>query len=114
MNKVYLYEILVPTIVDKKHVDVTYHRLWDVKVKKITGGLTIHKSSKGYWVDGEGETFAERMIPVKIMCTEEQMQEIADITAEHYNQISIMFYRVSSEVTIKNYYKMPASRLEDR
>jgi hypothetical protein len=103
MKTLYLYEILVPATLDDKEIEVQYHRLWDKKVNKITGGLTIHKSTKGYWTSPEGDLFVEKMIPVRIMCTAEQIKRIADITAEHYKQKAVMFYRISDRVIVNHY-----------
>lgn len=98
------YEILVPTQTnDGKPIRVRFHRVWDDKVREITGGLTIIPPIKGVWVSGEGEIFKERMIPVRIACSREQIEKIADITAKYYNQKAVMFYLISNDVTIKRY-----------
>jgi len=99
-----LYEILVPTQTNEgKPIRTRYHRVWDSKVREITGGLTIVPPVKGEWVSDAGELFRERMIPVRIACTKEQIEQIADMTAKYYNQLAIMFYLISKEVTIKKY-----------
>lgn len=98
------YEILVPTVSNEgKPFRTRYHKVWDEKVRRITGGLTIIQPIKGQWISSEGELFKERMIPVRIACSQEQIDKIADITAEYYNQKAIMYYLISEEVTIKNY-----------
>ena len=98
-----LYEILVPTISNEGNPFRTrYHKVWDAKVRALTNGLTIMAPSKGQWVHN-GDLYLERMIPVRIACTEEQINKIADMTAKYYNQLAIMFYLISEEVTIKNY-----------
>jgi hypothetical protein len=43
------------------------------------------------------------MIPVRVMCTAEDIEKIADITAKFYEQKAIMFYCVSGECTVKHY-----------
>jgi hypothetical protein len=43
------------------------------------------------------------MIPVRIMATAEEIEAIADETARFYEQIAVMYYRVSDEVRIKHY-----------
>lgn len=99
-----LFEILVPTISNEgKPYRTRYHRAWDSKVRSITGGLTIIPPVKGQWVAPNGDLFAERMIPVRIACTEEQIEQIADMTAGYYNQKAIMYYLLSKNVKIKNY-----------
>lgn len=103
MNKLYLYEILVPAMKDGKEIPIKYHKIWDEKVRAIAGGLTIHKTSKGHWLSPDGEIFVEKMIPIRFMCNDLQIRIISDITAEHYDQKAVMFYRISGEVTVKNY-----------
>ena len=98
------YEILVPTMSNEgKPFRTRYHKVWDAKVRQITGGLTIISPIKGQWISNNGELFRERMIPVRIACTAEQIDKIADITAEYYKQYAVMYYLISEEVTIKNY-----------
>jgi hypothetical protein len=103
-NKIQFYEILVPTISNEgKPYRLKYHRVWDNIVREISGGLTIIAPIKGQWVSTNGEVFKERMIPVRLACSKEQIEEIADITAKYYNQKAIIYYLISDEVTIKNY-----------
>jgi len=59
--------------------------------------------SRGQWVSPEGELFTERMIPVRFMATDAEAEGIADYTASYYEQRAVMFYKVSSDVRIKNY-----------
>lgn len=103
MNGKQLWEIMVPTMFnDGTPIRTRYHRVWDKKVYEITGGLTIHMPSKGKWVNKEdGELFQERMIPVRIACTREQIEKIIDITIDYYKQIAVMAYKISEEVIIK-------------
>jgi hypothetical protein len=104
-----LWEILVPTekppcfIGTNRYFTLRYHKLWDQKVIKITGGLTILAPGKGSWVSPNGHFFKERMIPVRIACTKEQIENVMDITAEHYGQIAVMAYKVSDEVLLRHY-----------
>jgi hypothetical protein len=77
--------------------------VWDNKVRAISGGLTILHPTKGQWVSPDGKLFIERMIPVRIACTSEQMDMISDITASYYQQQAVMFYTVSDNVRIKHY-----------
>ena len=99
-----MWEILVPTM---KSDGVTpnrtrYHRVWDDKVRAIAGGLTILRPAVGQWVSPEGELFKERMIPVRIMCTREQIEEIIDITMTYYDQLAVLAYKVSDECILKH------------
>lgn len=62
-----LWEILVPTVRnDGKPYRLRYHKVWDDKVRAISGGLTVMPVAKGQWVYKE-ELFTERMIPVRIL-----------------------------------------------
>ncbi len=102
----YLWEVLVPTISNEgKPFKTRHHRSWDSQVRRITGGLTIFAPAKGEWVSPSGTLFRERMIPVRIMATEKQIEEIADRTANHYKQLAVMYYRLSEQVKIKSYDK---------
>lgn len=97
----YLWEILVPTIKDGKPVKRRYHRVWDNKVREISNGLTILTPAKGQWISAEGTIVEERMIPVRIACTKEAIEKIADLTLRYYNQDAVMYYRISDDVHIK-------------
>lgn len=101
-----LYEILVPTVKSfdpPRFYRKRYHKLWDKQVRDLAGGLTILTPVKGQWVSTSGELFSERMIPVRISCSKEIIEKIADLVASHYNQKAVMFYRISDDVTIKHY-----------
>jgi hypothetical protein len=96
-----LWEILVPKMNgDGEDIPVPEHNVWDSMVRKITGGLTIHRSAKGNWVSPAGELVVERMIPVRISCDEAQIHEIAAMTKKFYGQDAVMYYRVSDKVFI--------------
>lgn len=106
MAKKGLFEILVPTVrSDGRPIRVRFHRVWDEKVRKIAGGLTILKPVRGQWVAPDGNLFAERMIPVRICCSSEEIEAVADMTAKYYEQIAVMYYKVSDFVKIKHYPK---------
>lgn len=92
-----LWEILVPTLRNNgRPYRTRFHRVWDAKVKEISGGLTILHPAIGYWVN-EGATQKERMIPVRVICTEEQICQILQITLKYYEQKAITWTRLSSE-----------------
>jgi hypothetical protein len=99
-----LYEILVPRTKDKTPIPDSHHHIWDEFVRSMPGGLTIMKSAKGQWVDPtNGTLFKEPMIPVRVYCRPEQIESIANFTARHYEQKAVMYYVISTEVTIKSY-----------
>lgn len=100
-----LWEILVPTVRPNtdgtKFFKTRYHRVWDEKVRAISGGMTILNPVKGQWVSPAGELFRERMIPVRIVATREEIEKVIDLALEHYEQEAIMAYEISSEVILK-------------
>lgn len=96
-----LWEILVPTVRnDGRPFRLRYHRVWDDRVKAIAGGLTVVTPVRGTWVSPTSEVFKERMIPVRIMCTQEEIMKIARMSKTYYEQEAIMVYKVSDEVFI--------------
>ena len=78
-----------------------YHQVWDEKVRAITGGLTVLQPARGQWTSEHGTVFRERMIPVRVMATREQMDEIVDLTLDYYDQLAVLYYEVSSNVHIR-------------
>ena len=97
-----LWEILVPTVYNSgKSVRTRHHKEWDKVVRSISGGLTIFAPVKGQWIcNSTGRLFCERMIPVRIACTEKQIAKIAKFSIKHYKQLAIIVYRISDKVTI--------------
>ena len=80
-------------------IPLDHHKLFDDFVKNITDGLTIGRTNVGYWVDNK-DTIREKMIQVRIYCTQNQINEIVEFTAKHYQQKAVMFYKVSDKVFI--------------
>ena len=95
-----LYEILVPASSKGAKFSYEHHKEWDEKVKEIADGLTVLKTGRGEWVSPNGETFYDRVIPVRIACSKEQIMKILKFTKEHYKQLAIFCYKVSEEVII--------------
>lgn len=102
MSDKVMWEILVPTISNEgKPFRTRYHRVWDAKVKSISGGLTVIPPVKGAWVDPATETeYRERMIPVRILATREEMLEIVEYTKKYYDQIAVLAYVVSRDIIL--------------
>lgn len=100
-----LWEILVPTerrLKPGKYYTTRFHRVWDAKVRLITGGLTILSPAKGQWINpATGELFKERMIPVRIIATRENIEKVIDLTLSYYDQLAVLCYKISDEVIIK-------------
>lgn len=100
MLDIALYEIMVPCQWNNgKPVRTRHHKEWDKVVRKLTGGLTLYKPAIGQWVDKKTDIlYNERVIPVRIACTENQIKQIATFTLVHYKQIQVMVYVVSEKV----------------
>lgn len=102
MNKE-LWEILVPASNNKdQKFSYEHHKQWDAFVKELTGGVTITKTAKGEWVSPTGKLYKDRIIPCRIVCTEEQISEIIDFTIDHYNQEAVLAYRISTNVILRH------------
>ena len=99
-----MWEILVPTIhrVSQRPVRVRFHRVWDARIRAISGGLTLLKPVTGEWVSPGGELFRDRMIPVRFIGTESQARQIVDLTLDYYDELSVLCYRVSDYVILKS------------
>lgn len=98
----FIWQILVPCVYNTgKPVRTRHHREWDKRVRKITGGLTILPPVRGQWVDPKTKIlYEERMIPVQIICTQPQIQKIAEMTSLHYDQLAIMYFKMSDQAVI--------------
>lgn len=95
--------ILVPTMINDKPVKTRFHRVWDKRVRALSGGLTILTPARGNWICNEGKLYDERMLPVMIFCTKQDINEISDFTAAYYKQKAIMFFKLSNAVSIIDY-----------
>lgn len=97
-----LWEILVPTVSNSgKPFTVRHHRQWDQMVTDIAGGMTLVQPVRGTWVEPDtSATFTERMIPVRILCTREQIVEICKETARFYDQIAVLATLVATETVM--------------
>jgi len=100
-----MWEILVPTerrLEPGKYYTTRFHRVWDEKVREITGGLTVMSPARGSWVNpNTGELFRERMIPVRLMATREEIEKVVNLTVQYYDQIAVLCYKISDEVILK-------------
>jgi hypothetical protein len=96
-----LWEILVPRYSnDGLEYAVEYHRVWDDRVREIAGGMTIFRTAKGQWVNPEGMAFIEEMIPVRVYCSEDNIEEIIRMTMEYYRQEAVLAYEISRNVKL--------------
>jgi hypothetical protein len=97
-----MWEILVPTIRSNgKPIKTKCHKNWDQKVRKITGGLTIFSPAKGQWISPAGDLFLERVIPVRILASEKEMNEIVDMTLLFYEQKAVLAYQLGDSYILK-------------
>ena len=96
-----LFEILVPTIYGDtiKPIRTRHHKNWDKYVREISLGLTLMTPAKGQWIY-ENNLFEERVIPVRIFCTDEEMEKIITFSFKHYRQKAIMYYVISNECKV--------------
>ena len=107
----YLWEIVVPVKTNGIKVPVAHHRLWDEHVRKVSNGLTILGTAKGHWVSPTGVLHVEDVIPVRFICTTKEVEQIVQITGNHYMQEAVMFYRVSNKVNIRHFkHNVPHNR----
>lgn len=96
-----LWKILVPVADNTgQEFPVEHHHTWDEEVRTITGGLTINRTARGQWHDGEGNLYEERVIPVEVACTEEEARQIMELTLRHYGQVAVMAFRISDKALI--------------
>ena len=97
-----MWEILVPASKGKDKFSYNFHKEWDEKVTKISGGLTVMKAAKGEWISPSGKLHKDRMIPIRISCTRKDINKIIDITLEHYDQEAVLAYRIATEVILRH------------
>ena len=96
-----MWEILVPTVSNEgAKIRTEAHQIWDKKVKEVAGGLTILTPAKGVWIAPDASEYSERMIPVRIMCSREQILRIAKMTKDYYQQLAVLVYRISEECIV--------------
>ena len=102
-EEIRLWEILVPCSYNTgKPVRTKHHKEWDKFVRKQSGGLTIFKPAIGQWLSPANDLYCERMIPVRIACTEKQINKIMKFTLGHYKQLAVMAYVISEKVIVMN------------
>ena len=96
-----MFTILVPTQHnDGRPIRTRFHRVWDEKVRAITGGLTIQPPNKGQWVAPDGQLHDERMIPVMFVATDTECDQIMKLTLDYYEQLAVLCWCVSQDVRI--------------
>lgn len=71
---------------------------WEDAVINIAGGWTIQPLARGAWVDDDGRVRPENMAPVDILCTDEQIRSIIDMTGHRFGQEVVLAYKISENV----------------
>jgi hypothetical protein len=105
-----LWEILLPTVYrtktqkdgSPKYYTTKFHKVWDKKIRSISGGLTVTSAVKGQWISPEGELFVERMLPVRIIASKSEMDAIVDYSLKYYDQLAILAYKISDQVILRH------------
>ena len=93
-----LFEILVPCSFNGKPTRTKHHQEFDKYVHRLSGGLTIFRPAIGYWHNNEKVLIRERMIPVRVFCSQKSLNKILSFAIKHYNQDVIMAYEISNNV----------------
>lgn len=102
-----LYEIQIPVapnlpevfICDKNgNFNQEYHDRFLAKVLTVANGYTALPIVEGAWINGSGKTFIEKMIPVRIFCTDENITEIASFAKRHYDQEAIFVVELGTAI----------------
>ncbi len=97
----YMWEILVPASSPELKFTMAHHKEWDEYVKAVAGGITINKTAKGEWISPDGTLFKDTIIPVRIMCTEAEIEKIIEFTIRHYTQEAVLAYEISNHVKLR-------------
>jgi hypothetical protein len=96
-----MWEILVPASNHKDKFSYDHHKEWDAFVRQFSDGITVLRGAKGEWKSPDGTVFKDRMIPVRIICTEEDIKRIVRFTIEHYNQEAVLAYMLSNTIILE-------------
>jgi hypothetical protein len=97
-----LWEILVPASNPTEKFSYAHHKEWDAFVRQFSNGITILRGAKGEWISPNGTVFKDRMIPVRIICTEENIRKIIRFTIEHYKQEAVLAYMLSDTIILEH------------
>jgi len=96
-----MWEILVPTQTNSgKPIRKRQHKEWDARVMRISTGMTVLMPTKGKWRNLNNILYDERMIPVRISCTREQLMQILNMTKKFYDQEKVLAIKISEEVIL--------------
>jgi hypothetical protein len=91
-----LWEILIPSADEQTVKD------WYAFVRQFSDGITILKDAKGEWVSPSGIFFEDYMIPIRIICTEGEINLIVDHTVKFFCQESVLAYMLSDNIILRS------------
>jgi hypothetical protein len=94
-----VWRIMVPVYYnDGRRIPDRVHLEWQDEVVKISRGWTMHATALGAWLeDGASLPLIEDMTPVDILCTEDQLDAIINLTGRLYNQKIVFAYKVTED-----------------
>jgi hypothetical protein len=94
-----VWRVMVPVYGnDGRRIPARVHLEWQDKVVNISGGWTMHATALGAWLeDGASLPLIEDMTPVDILCTEEQLDAVIDLTGRLYQQKVVFAYKVTED-----------------
>jgi hypothetical protein len=97
-----LWEILIPVRSNegKPFSDKYYNNVFYALLIDVAKGYTKLAPVDGAW-ETDGQLYKEKMIPVRVLCTKKEIEGIAAFVVIHYNQLAVMYYKVSNECYIK-------------
>ena len=58
--------------------------------------------ARGQWVDPDGKLFVEKMIPVRVIASRQQISEIVDYTITYYHQKAVLAYQIGYHVILRH------------
>ncbi len=79
------------TIFNKAH-----HGTFIRKVLTVAGGYSWLPEIDGAWVNSHCEVVKEKMIPIRVACTDENIKEIASFAKQHYEQEAIFVLEIGT------------------
>jgi hypothetical protein len=94
-----VWRVMVPVYYnDGRRIPDRVHLEWQDELVKISRGWTMHATALGAWLeDGASLPQIEDMRPVDILCTEEQLDAIIDLSGRLYKQKEVFAYKVTED-----------------
>lgn len=95
-----LYEFLLPVRSnDGSEIPDRIYKGLLGRILALAGGYTLPGKALGGWINGQGSTQVENMLPLRVACTPDQAQEIVAMIADTFpDQESLMSYVLSDQV----------------